>query len=85
MRLPEGGAEAGAGGAWSAPPCTVAAKRQQSCQSTTNSADDTLHNGQLMLPHGEQRKEGGWGVGGVLQPVCGNIKHKIAAPNAVLD
>lgn len=37
------------------PPCTVAAKRQQSCQSTTNSTDDTLHNGQLMLPHEKQR------------------------------
>lgn len=84
MRLPEGGTGAGAGGVV-CPPCTVAAKRQQSCQSTTNSADDTLHNGQLMLPHGEQREEGGRGVGGLLQPVCGNIKHKIAAPNAVLD
>lgn len=40
------------GGQWPLP-CTVAAKRQQSCQSTTNSADDTLHNGQLMLPQRE--------------------------------
>lgn len=42
--------------------------------------DDTLHNGQLMLPQdgASRARQGG-------QPVCGNIKHKIAASNGVLD